>query len=100
MSSELIKNTRPVMTVEAVKQKARHSASVLTSLVFSGYKGLSYAADVDLVLYRVAITLLAKSILKDKTDAKRFGHVLNMEAVFIIARRDIEQEIKYIEQQG
>ena len=52
------------MSVDLLKTKARTSASVLGSLLLSGYRGLKYQVDYELVLYFIAIHLIARSVKK------------------------------------
>lgn len=94
----MIKGKTPMQhSVDTLKTKARTSASVLGSLILSGYRGLTFQADYELVLYFIGIHLIAKSINKDADEAQRLGVGTNFEAFATIARHEIVNEIKFLQ---
>jgi hypothetical protein len=95
----MIKGKQPESAgADFLKTKARNSASVLGSLIFSGYKGLKYVADYDLILYFIGVHLVASSIKKDCTEAARLGVGTNPEAFATVAKMEILKELQYLNQ--
>lgn len=94
----MIKGKTPIQhSVDTLKTKARTSASVLGSLIMSGYRGLSFQADYELVLYFIGIHLVAKSIAKDADEAQRLGVGTNFDTFATVAKLEILNELKYLQ---
>lgn len=84
-------------SVDTLKTKARTSASVLGSLILSGYRGLSYQADYQLVLYFIGVHLIAKSLAQDVEDAKKVGVFSHVETFATVSKLEILNEIRYLQ---
>ena len=63
----------------------------------SGYRGLSFQADYELVLYFIGIHLVAKSIAKDADEAQRLGVGTNFDTFATVAKLEILNELKYLQ---
>ncbi len=94
----MIKGKTPMQhSVDTLKTKARTSASVLGSLIMSGYRGLSFQADYELVLYFIGVHLIAKSLAADLEAAKKVGAYANDYTLATITKHEILNEVKFLQ---
>ncbi len=93
----MIKGQQPqTISIATIKEKARHSASVMGSLVLSGWRGTKYLADVELLMHFIGVHLIAKSVAKDIADAHKLNIPFNSSTALVAVKFEIENEITHI----